>query len=114
MGQETQKQGGVNLTDLCKIRFLMAGSQRLVLDLLGRRLGARGGRRRVAHRAAGHRPVQRRPVLPVASTLNQATLYRLLWAQQAQQRALDEWHELAFALEEHGDVVVEGVVLAHL
>ena len=41
-------------------------------------------------------------------------LYRLLWAQQAQQRALDEWHELAFALEEHGDVVVEGVVLAHL
>ena len=93
----------------------MAGSQRLVvvLDLLGRRLGARGGRR-VAHRAAGHRPVQRRPVLPAASTLNQATLYRLLWAQQAQQRALDEWHELAFALEEHGDVVVEGVVLAHL
>ena len=41
-------------------------------------------------------------------------LYGLLWAQQAQQRALDEWHELAFALKEHGDVVVEGVVLAHL
>ena len=37
MGRKTQKQGGVDLTDVCKIRFLMAGSRRLVL--LGRRLG---------------------------------------------------------------------------
>ena len=26
-GPKTQKQGGVNLTDICKIRFLMAGTQ---------------------------------------------------------------------------------------
>ena len=39
MVRETQKQRGVNLTDLCKIRFLMAGTQRLVFAL-GRRLGA--------------------------------------------------------------------------
>ena len=60
--------------------------------------------------AASRVPFSLRP-LPL---INQVTLYRLLWAQQTQQRALDEWHELAFALEEHGDVVVEGVVLAHL
>ena len=35
VGPKTQKQGGVDLTDVCKIRFLMAGSRRLVL--LGRR-----------------------------------------------------------------------------
>jgi len=38
-GQKTQKQGGADLTDICKIRFLMAGTQRLVFAL-GRRLGA--------------------------------------------------------------------------
>ena len=30
VGRKTQKQGGVNLTDVCKIRFLVAGTQRLV------------------------------------------------------------------------------------
>ena len=36
VGQKTQKQGEVNLTDVCKIRFLMAGTQRLVLvSMLG-------------------------------------------------------------------------------
>ena len=30
VGQKTQKQGGVNLSEVCKIRFLMAGTQRLV------------------------------------------------------------------------------------
>ena len=29
VGQKTQKQGEVHLTDVCKIRFLMAGTQRL-------------------------------------------------------------------------------------
>ena len=29
VGPKAQKQGGVNLTDICKIRFLMAGTQRL-------------------------------------------------------------------------------------
>jgi len=38
-GRKTQKQGGADLTDICKIRFLMAGTQRLVFAL-GRRLGA--------------------------------------------------------------------------
>jgi len=42
VGQKTQKQGEGNLTDICKIRFLMAGSQRLVFAL-GRRLGGPGG-----------------------------------------------------------------------
>ena len=28
VGQKTQKQGGVDLTEVCKIRFLMAGTQR--------------------------------------------------------------------------------------
>ena len=35
VGQKTQKQGGDDLTDICKIQFLMAGTRRLVL--LGRR-----------------------------------------------------------------------------
>ena len=39
MGRKTQKQGGVDLTDVCKIRFLMAGSRRLVLLGVGRRPG---------------------------------------------------------------------------
>ena len=30
VGQKTQKQAEVHLTDVCKIRFLMAGTQRLV------------------------------------------------------------------------------------
>ena len=30
VGPKTQKQGGVNLTYICKIRFLMAGTQRLL------------------------------------------------------------------------------------
>ena len=30
LGQKTQKQGEVHLTDVCKIRFLMAGTQRSV------------------------------------------------------------------------------------
>ena len=57
VGPKTQKQGGVNLTDICKIRFLMAGTQRLVFAC-GRRPG--GARRKaVAHRAAGPREAEK-------------------------------------------------------
>ena len=52
VGVKTQKQGGVNVTDICKIRFLMSGTQCLVFARL--LPGGAGARRGQAVAPPGH------------------------------------------------------------